>query len=92
MEVVMRHLLRAALIATVASVPAFAQDRPAAAPLFSGTSASDVAGEPYWVKIALIDSRARKWAKQDGGTLTEDHVALLRQRLDKANREEAARW
>jgi hypothetical protein len=91
----MRILLQAAVLA-MASVcfasAAKAQDASLQSSIFTGHIGSDVAGEPYDVKIALLESQARKFSKADGGSLSGEHVEILRARLDKINHDEYLRW
>jgi hypothetical protein len=60
--------------------------------IFSGYTGSDVAGEPYDVKIALLQHQARKFAKSDGGSLSDEHLEILQARLNKINHDEYLRW
>jgi spermidine/putrescine-binding protein len=91
----MRILLQAVVL-TLASMcfvsPATAQDASLQTSIFRGYMGSDVAGEPYDVKIALLQNQARKFAKADGGRLSGEHVELLEARLNKINYDEYLRW
>jgi len=73
--------------------PAFAQYGGAGpqTPLFSGNGGGGIAGQPYAMKIAILQAHARKLTARDGGTLTPEHLALLRARMDRINADEIAR-
>jgi hypothetical protein len=73
--------------------PAFAQYGGAApqTPIFSGSAGGGIAGQPYQMKIAVLEAHARKLSAQDGGTLTPAHLAALQTRLDRINADEIAR-
>jgi hypothetical protein len=71
---------------------ATAQDASMQTSIFSGHMGSDVAGEPYDVKIALLQNQAKKFVKADGGSLSGEHVEILQARLDKINYDEYLRW
>jgi predicted alpha/beta hydrolase len=88
------HRLAIALPIAVLAASAAHADMTIAPPpplLYSDNMGSAVAGEPYAMKIAVLRDKAKKWAKQDGGALSEAHLAQLRARLEKINPEEMAR-